>query len=344
MIARELLPGDTMAKPTLSDFIETRIAGEHVSDDDVVTLRRYIYGDMAVSLEEGGALFRLNNADLSYAPTWYELFPEAMADILVHQVRPQGYVSEENAAWLIGQVTADGHVCSRTELEAVLHVLEKAREAPARLEQFALQTVAESVISGTGATRSGAELKPGVISDGEVELLRRVLYAGAGCSGIAVSRAEAEILFDLNDKTVEAENAPAWSELFAKAVANHLMAMSGFTPPSREAALAREDWLAQPGGFEGGLGGFFRKMFSGGVSGVREAYADRSDPFAERGAAMAAEIAVNEVVTEDEASWLVHRIGRDGVLHENEKALLRFIREESPNIHPSLRPLMDKLD
>lgn len=57
---------------------------------------------------------------------------------------------------------------------------------------------------------------------------------------------------------------------------------------------------------------------------------------------MEAEISANEVVTEDEASWLVDRIGRDGVLHENEKVLLRFIREDSPNIHPALKPLMDK--
>ncbi|MCK7615814.1 hypothetical protein [Roseibium sediminicola] len=333
-----------MAKPTLHDFIETKISGEHVSEDDVVTLRRYVYGDMVVSLEEGAALFRLNSADLTFAPDWYELFPEAIGDILVHQARPQGYVSDENASWLIEQVGLDGRVCSRTELEAVLHVLEKARKAPEHLEQFALRTVADSVISGTGATRSGADLVPGVIADGEVELLRRVLYAGAGCSGMAISRAEAEILFDLNDATVESENAPAWLELFAKAVANHVMALSGFAPPSREVALAREDWLNAPGGFEGGLSGFFKKMIGGGISGVRDAYSDQPDPFAERGAAMAAEISVNEVVTEGEAGWLVERIGRDGVLHENEKALLRFIREESPNIHPDLRPLMEKLD
>lgn len=331
-----------MAKPDLNEFADAKIAEGQVNEGDVVTLRRFIYGDMAVSLEEGAALFRLNNAGLSYADTWYELFPEAISDILVHQARPQGYVSEENAAWLTGQITVDGHVCSRTELDAVLHVLEKAREAPESLEQFALKAVADSVIAGSGATRSGADLKPGVISDGEVELLRRVLYAGAGCGGIAISRAEAEILFDLNDATIEAENASAWSELFSKAIANHLMAMSGFTPPARELALAREDWLNQPGGYERGLGGFFKKMISGGVGGIRDAYASDNDPFAARSAAMEAEISANEAVTEDEAAWLVDRIGRDGVLHENEKVLLRFIREESPNIHPALKPLMDK--
>ncbi|GAB4527818.1 MAG: hypothetical protein Tsb0019_29860 [Roseibium sp.] len=332
-----------MVKPTSHEFVDTRIAEGHVGEDDVIVLRRHIYGDMVVSLDEGAALFRLNNSGSTFADTWYELFPEAIADILVHQARPEGYVSEDNAAWLITQINANGTICTRTELDAVLHVLEKAREAPDLLSQFALRAVADSVITGTGATRSGSQLVPGVISDGEVELLRRVLYAGAGSNGSAVSRSEAEILFDLNDATVEAKNAPAWSELFAKGIANYLMAMSGFTPPPRDVALAREDWLDQPGGFEGGLGGFFKKMFGGGVSGVREAYGDRPDPFAERGASMSANIAETEIVTEDEAAWLIRRIGGDGLLHENEKALLRFIREESPNIHASLHPLLEKL-
>ncbi|MEE4011585.1 hypothetical protein V1T76_05980 [Roseibium sp. FZY0029] len=332
-----------MAKPTLNDFVTARIAAGHLSEDDVINVRRYVYGDMAVSLEEGEALFRLNNANITYHDTWFELFPEAILDILVHQAKPEGYVSEDKANWLIDQILADGRICSKTELDAVLHVLEKARDVPEKLEQFALRTVADSVISGQGPTRSGAQLKPGVIADGEVELLRRVLYASAGSRGVAISRAEAEVLFDLNDATVESENAPAWSELFAKAVANYVMAMSGFTPPPRKIALERENWLDQPGGFDGGLGGFFKKMFSGGVGGIRDAYEDKPDPFAARGNEMLAEIAANEVVTEDEAVWLVNRIGRDGILHENEKALLRFIREESPNIHPALMPLLEKV-
>jgi hypothetical protein len=38
-----------------------------------------------------------------------------------------------------------------------------------------------------------------------------------------------------------------------------------------------------------------------------------------------AAIAANETVNEEEAGWLAARIGRDGTLHRNEKALLRFI-------------------
>ena len=43
------------------------------------------------------------------------------------------------------------------------------------------------------------------------------------------------------------------------------------------------------------------------------------------------------VIAKDEAD----RIGRDGVIHANEKALLKFLSDESPDIHPSLRTLLD---
>jgi hypothetical protein len=45
-------------------------------------------------------------------------------------------------------------------------------------------------------------------------------------------------------------------------------------------------------------------------------------------------------VSEEEARWLADRIGRDGRLHANEKALIAFLREESPSIHPVLGELL----
>ncbi|MEM6665931.1 MAG: hypothetical protein AAF638_05960, partial [Pseudomonadota bacterium] len=48
-----------------------------------------------------------------------------------------------------------------------------------------------------------------------------------------------------------------------------------------------------------------------------------------------------EPVTEDETRWLADRIGRDGVLHDHEKALLKFLRDENPNVPPALQTLID---
>ena len=41
--------------------------------------------------------------------------------------------------------------------------------------------------------------------------------------------------------------------------------------------------------------------------------------------------------------WLVEHIGVDRPLYENERALLTLIKHASPEIHPALRPLLDKV-
>ena len=87
-------------------------------------------------------------------------------------------------------------------------------------------------------------------------------------------------------------------------------------------------------------------MAAGGLRGMLNAYrqpdAGVEDGWAERNDRMAANVATAEVVTAEEAEWLARRMGRDGVLHDNEKALLRFIRDEAPSVHPSLQSLIAK--
>lgn len=47
-------------------------------------------------------------------------------------------------------------------------------------------------------------------------------------------------------------------------------------------------------------------------------------------------------VTGDEGAWLASMIGRDGTFDENEIALLRYVSRQASQIHPSLRPLIDR--
>ena len=54
------------------------------------------------------------------------------------------------------------------------------------------------------------------------------------------------------------------------------------------------------------------------------------------------EIVTNEAVTMPEAEWLGRCIGRHEPLTPNERALLMFLKAESPSIHPSLQALVDK--
>ena len=158
-----------------------------------------------------------------------------------------------------------------------------------------------------------------------------------------ISRDEAEVLFRLNDRTSEAQNDPSWTELFTKAVAYSLMAVSGYELPSRQEALRREEWVDDS---SVNLGGFFSRMLSGslgahmdaiGLDTGSEAY------YARRNAETDRLRSEHERVDAEEADWLAHRIGRDGKLHENEKQLLGFLKKESPHVHPALQPLFDKV-
>ena len=55
------------------------------------------------------------------------------------------------------------------------------------------------------------------------------------------------------------------------------------------------------------------------------------------------EIVTHEAVTAAEASWLAERIGRDGKMSPNERALLAFLKTESPSIDPALQALVEKV-
>jgi hypothetical protein len=326
------------AADVLARVMKTR----KVTLDDALEARRAVYGDDgAIDASEIETLFRIDEAADDADPAWSMLLVEAGTDFIVHQQRPDGYVDEANASWLIDRIGKDGKVKSATELELLVKVLEEAKTSPKSLVQFALRQVQCAVVNGDGPLADGRRLTPGRVGRPEADLVRRILYAFGGDEGIAITREEAEVLFDINDATAEADNDPAWTDLFAKAVANCIMAASGYTVPTREVALAREEWLDAP---SGGVGNFVARMTAGGWRGILAAYRapDDEEEWARRNAMQRAAIAGAEVVTEDEASWLAERIDRDGKLHDNEKALLRFIGNEASDIHPSLLPLIEK--
>lgn len=325
----------------VSDILARVRSTGTVTEDDVLEARRSVYGnDGMIDAGEIDGLFAVDEAAGTSVPAWSRLVVEAGTDYIVHQREPQGFIDAANADWLIGRIGSDGIVKTATELELLIKVLEAAKSSPPELAGFALRQVASAVIDGVGPLAGGGELRPGRIGRAEADLIRRILYAFGGDGGIAISRSEAEVLLDINDRTVEADNDPAWTDLFVKAIANCIMAASGYSVPSRAVALKREEWLESP---EDGIADFFSRMFSGGLHGILEAYLAPTDGAAAvRSVWQGRNIALAEVVNGEEAGWLAHRIGRDGVLHENEKALLRFIRKESPDIHPALAALIEK--
>ena len=325
----------------IRDVVADVLASKRVTAGDVTELRRAIYHDGAAETGEVERLFTIDEAATESDPSWPTLFVEAVTDYLVEQVEPNGYINEANADWLIARIGRDGAVKTATELELLVKVLERAKSSPARLSAFALNQVKKAVLDGEGPLARGGALTPGHIGSPEVQLIRRILYAFGGDGNVAITVSEAEVLFDINDRTVEVEDNPAWSDLFVKAIANCMMAASGYAVPTRQQALRREEWFDSA---PGGVGEFFSRIAAGGLRGILDAYQRQGaeQAWAERNARIDAAIANAEVITAGEAEWLSRRIGRDGVLHANEKALLRFIRDEAPSVHPSLKSLIAK--
>jgi hypothetical protein len=314
-----------------------------VKDADVLRLRAAFYENGIIGPEEADTLFEINDACAVQDQSWADFFVEAITDHVVNTAQPEGYLTHENAAWLIERIGRDHKVQTKTELDLLVNVLDKARWSPASLVSYALDQVKHAVITGEGPLRSGKALEKGTITEGEVELLRRILYAFGGDGNVAITRAEAEILFAINDATDNGTLNPAWTDLFVKAITNVLMASSGYAVPSREEALRSEAWLGSRGDLSPGQ--MLRAMVGASVDSVRAAYHEQTGE--ERALArlerQRIEIITNEEVTEGEAHWLADRIAGDGRLTANEAALLEYLKMESPKIHPVLWELVARI-
>jgi hypothetical protein len=307
-----------------------------ITAEDVLSIRRTIYPDGHVGIDEADWLFALNGRCQQQDIAWHGLFVEAITDLVVHQMQPDGYVTEENTSWLMARIDHDGHVDSATELELLVNILDKSTSCPPRLSAYVLAQVKHAVLHGEGPLRWERHLAPGRVTSGDVDLLRRVLYAAGGQQHMAITREEASVLFDINDQTDTEANDPSWHDLFVKAVANHIMFASGYMVPSREEALRRDEWLNDTGT---NVGGFFARM----ASGLRDVIGLYNAPDYDTNSVQATNTAIAEQVNVDEAEWLASRILRNGKITAPEAALLAFIRDESPDIHPALKPLLDKV-
>jgi hypothetical protein len=333
-----------------TDIIDAIIARKTITSTDVDWLRREIFQDGATDDIEAEAVFRLDEECTDKDESWPPLYVDALTDYFIWQTTPRGYVDDAHAHYLMQRIVRDNRIESGTELELLCNVMHWAESCPAELAEFVLFAVRESVLNPDDAAY-GRGRRPKVIDPVDVELIKRAIYAPATLGGITVTRLEAEIIFDLNDATVDSENHPSWKELFVYAIGNHLMFPRPHTPaPSAEEVLRREEWLKQRRAmFEllGQVGAESRNMVSGQVDlgeRFRLAMKAMKGPIRERdldGETREAKIAYErETIDEEEARWLISRVKRDGVLHENEKALLAFIKNTSPNIHPSLEPLL----
>ena len=294
-----------------------------ISEAEAHRIVNEIYADGIVSRNEAESLFRLSDLLCDTDPAWTSRFQEAMKDFLLTREPPEGWITDGEANWLIAQVQYDGHDPSLDEIDLLIELLRKADGAPEKLARFTLEAVSKRMISD-----GKAELKM-------VERMRFALYAGAGEGGIWVNQFEAGILFKTNDAIANADNAPTWNDLFARAIGNHLMARAHPAPQTVEGALARERWLSDT---SSSAGGFFSRMgasFSSGNWFEMITHNGRKAAEARQAAAEAANREA-EKVTDFESAWLLKGLKADGSISPAEAALIEFLEQEAPGFAKGL--------
>lgn len=296
-------------------------AGGAIDAQDTHALRQWAWADGVIGQAEAEALFELNALSRSRDPQWIDFFVEAVCDYVINGSDPKGYVSEKDAAWLIGQIDKDGRVDSLGEMELLVKLAETTTDAPNVLKFYALDQLERIVVSGEGPTREGADGTPRCITDAEAAMLRRLVFAPASDGPARVSREEADALFRIKDVCLHGHNAPEWKTLFVQGVANHLTGYSSYTPLSRERAAELERFMrvSTPS-----IGRFFGRIAQLDIdAGLKAIFASDDNP-----RDLDAEQALAEAVTAEEKSWLNVRIADSLGIDSYERALLAFVARD----------------
>ena len=300
--------------------IAARAAADgQIAPEELMELRRYLWGDAIVSQAEAEALFAANDALADRSPDWCDFFVEAIGEFVLNGTAPRLQCSDSEAQWLIDQIDRDGVVETMVELECMVRIIERAQNVPDRLKDYVLAAVERTVLTGTGPTRCGGELSATHITAAECRIIRRVIFASGGHGPAAVSRFDAEMLFRIKDATLADENAADWDDLFIDGVLNYL---KGFTLPhaqiSHERALELKAFVedARPD---------VRRFFSRVAREVPAARNHFGKVFGRRrdeGTDYAALATAGEAVTDFEQEWLEKMIDADGEVDELESRLL----------------------
>jgi hypothetical protein len=133
--------------------------------------------------------------------------------------------------------------CEQRDVSDILAEIAAARTEAASRSAAALAEVCRAVITGEGPTTAGRIHFSRTIDADDVSLCARILIL-AGRHGDTVSRAEADVLFDIGAAGNDRCDMGRFDDLLAKAVMHHVASACGrrmpLQMPRREIALAPE--------------------------------------------------------------------------------------------------------
>lgn len=306
--------------------LAAQIAGEvRITPLEIADLRGVGWADGQMTPDQAEFLFVANETGGDAGPEWCDFFVEALTSFIVHTVEPRGYVDLEMAEELIARIDRDGRVGTMAELELLVRVIEVASSVPDVLRTYALRQIEEAVTMGFGPTRHG-ELDPSGINQTEVQLLRRVIFGTGSERPGGVSKAEAELLFQIKDATLYETNCPEWKDLFVKGVAQFLLGFAGHEAPTTERMRELEAFMSREGA---GIGNFLARVALGdpqdGFSSLLEITSEHGEPLSDWGE----EAESAALLDQSEQAWLQDMLEADEDLDDLERALIAFIDAET---------------
>ena len=328
--------------PQHADLADKVLAGGAITADDVATLRQGVYADGAVDRDEVDLLFYLNDKDIDKDTVWNEFFVSSLTDYFVWKQDPRGVLSDADGALLIARITHDGKIEHNSEFTLLVDIVSKARQCPEEVVLLALEAIEESVIDGSGKLFGAGRRRPGLIDEGEVEVIRMGVFGSGGGGGLTVTRREAELLFRLNNKTSGKKNAASWRDLFVTVVGSYLMHPQGPPEPiDVEEIRRRDESLARMAEGEG-IGALFADMFGASGGGIREDLKRKQKEELSRALKTVEEEFEREKIDRAEIEWLIERLQDDDRVDGNERALLAYIKQKAVEIDPALNPYFEK--
>lgn len=305
-----------------------------IRETDVRVLQATLSQQQALDQSSIDDLFRIHTLCHLHAAAWADFFIETVTDYLVHERQPSGYLTLEQVRYLFDRLLRNGRLETKTEFDLILNLLDKSRWAPERLAASALEQVHVAVATGAGVLRGGQELASGEVTAQDISHVRTILNAFGGDECRPLTKGEAQVLCTIDECLTRSGEADAWSEFFTLAVANLMLAASGYRVPTREVALA-----------PGPAGPNRRKIPGGSKDHLAKVFAGYSRVSPEERAIMRLERQRLEIVTgeqtdEADAIWLAERLNTRFGNAPHLAALLAFFRDQDIRLHPVLRNVM----
>lgn len=210
----------------------------HISAVDVVRMRDALMFEGPISEHDARILMAIEASDVPKHVSWKGYFLDALLEYALHSAAPDGYLTADNADWLLREAAPVGRIQTANMFELLSCLLSSARWAPNRLASALLDEVYCAIASGDGPLRMDRDTPPGVMTERDVEIVRRILYASGLSIPRAIDKAEAAGILAIDAACAQAPLLTTWADLFCKAMYDAAMSASGHAGPSREVLLS----------------------------------------------------------------------------------------------------------